>query len=127
MAIKGNIVKCEYDVTGNAFAASIDVGDMKDDSKHSPKLLETNKTTRNEVLWAGQDNQYDINVFDTTKRTDLLSKWQAGTRIDVKLTWADGSTETISNILPKVGPIMEPMKEGELAYFTFTIYQYQTT
>lgn len=118
------ITKVEYDVAGNAFAAAIDLGEIKDDSSNDPEVYEDNKNTRSEVQWAGESDKYKINLFDTTKRADLRAKFIANTRIDVRLTFSDATTSTILSVKPIVSGTPNSFKAGQKAFFTLSFLKY---
>ena len=122
------IVKAEWDDAGNAFAAATDIGEIKDDSEHVPELKEDEVNSRGEVMFAGHDDIYNLNAFDTSQRAALVTKWKADDRIDWKLTRQDGSTVEVLDVKPKVGPVIRnQFQTGTRQMFAITIFKFTTS
>jgi hypothetical protein len=118
------IVQVEYDDAGNSFAAAVDLGDIKDDSEHAPEQFEDEQNTRGEIMFAGHQDVYNINVFDTTKRAALLTMFKADDRIDVRFTRDDDTTVTVLDVKPYVGPIVNSVVAGGRDMFQFRVRKF---
>jgi len=121
------ITKVEYDAAGNSFAAAVDLGEIKNNSAHEPSTFEDEQNTRAEVQWAGEMNQYSVQCFDLTKRAALRALFVAGTRIDVRITFSDGTTESVLSVLPYVGQVVNSFTAGQKATWLFRFKKFTSS
>lgn len=122
----GGIKKVEYVTAGNSFSGATDLGVPLEDSEgitEEPQNVATGKGTQ---LYAGVNKSFSFNIPDFTNFSDLETKMEADTEIDVRVTYLDDSTENIAMAIVPLVNYNRNMATGSRNYFVFTGQGFET-
>lgn len=118
----GGLESARYRPAGEEdWTNEVDLGEIKNDSEHTPEMMGDEQNTRGEAMYAGELDRHVMNLFDVSKRDALLTLYKAGSRIDVELTYESSDVVLVENVKPQVGPTTTAPAFGSRSFFALTI------